>query len=56
MALQGEVVLLQEVEDRHLALVLDFDIVAAERVLIEGHLDEPRAFRPCLLFCLVAHV
>ena len=46
MGLEREAVLLQEIEDGDLALVLDLGVVAADRGLVERHLDEPRCFGP----------
>src|SRR5512143_2448314 len=42
MAFECEGVLLEEIEDRHVALVLDLGVVAADRSLVEGDLDQPR--------------
>ena len=39
---EREAVLLQEIEDGDLALMLDLGIVAADRGLVERHLDQPR--------------
>ena len=53
MRLEREAVLLQEIEDGDLALVLDLGVGAADRGLVERHLDQPRRLRPDLQIALV---
>ena len=43
---EREAVLLQEIEDGDLALMLDLGLCAADRGLVERHLDQPRLVRP----------